>query len=218
MLLKILFSLAPVAIILIVSELLWRKEIVKGERARKFIHILAGSWIAFWPFYISFEAIGLLGLVALIVLLYSRIAHLFHGIYAVQRRTYGELLFAAAIIVCAMLGQEPWIFTASILFLSLADGIAAVVGRFWGITNQYLVFGMRALRKSRAGTAAYFVITYAILAVVWLIGGADVMRENIVTVFVIVPVIATILENIGPYGTDNVLTPLFVTLIFNSLL
>jgi len=117
-----------------------------------------------------------------------------------------------------MLGQEPWIFSVSILMLALADGGAAVVGRFWGVTNQYLVFGKRALRKSRAGTTAYIVLAYIIIIIGWLIGGSNVMSDNLLSVFVILPLGSTLLENISPYGLDNLLIPVFATLLLNSLL
>lgn len=214
----ILFALVPVAIILLSSEVLWRKKIVKGERARKFIHILAGVWMAFWPFYLPFDGIFVLGCVALTLLLYSRRNHLFEAIYAVKRRTYGEIFFALTIIVCAYLGTEPWIFTVSLLLLSLADGGAAVVGRLAGITNQYLIFGNKNLRKSIAGTVAFLLLAYVSVGVGWLLGGVDVMQANIIITWLILPIGATVLENISPYGLDNLITPVFATILLNSLL
>ena len=216
--LKLIIALVPIAVILLVSEYLWRKKIVKGERARKFIHILAGVWMAFWPHYLPFDGIFILGCMALTVLLYSRSTKLFHAIYAVKRRTYGEIFFALAIMFCAYFGQEPWIFTVSILLLSLADGGAAVIGRFWGITNQYFVFGLRSLRKSLAGSFAYLLFAYVTLFIGWLVGGQSVMQDNALQVFVFLPLGATLLENVSPYGSDNLMTPLFVTILLNSLL
>jgi dolichol kinase len=216
--LNLFIALAPVGIVLLLSEYLWRKKIVKGERARKFIHILAGVHIAFWPHYLPFDGIFILGFIALTLLLYSRYTNLFHAIYAVKRRTYGEILFALAIIICAYIGQEPWIFTLSILFMALADGGAAVIGRFCGVTNQYFVLGVKNLRKSVAGTAAFLVLAYVSIAIGWFVGGHDVLSANIWTAFVILPVGSTIIENITPFGLDNFFTPLFATLLLNGLL
>lgn len=215
--LKILFALLPVAIILLLSEYLWRKKIVKGERARKFIHILAGAWMAFWPLYLPFDGIFVLGCVALTLLLYSRFTRLFHAIYAVKRKTYGDILFAVALIVCAYLAQMDWIFTVSILLLALADGGAAVVGRYWGENNQYYVFGSRHLRKSIAGSAAFIVLTYASLAVGWWLGGADALASMPVVSFIVLPILALTMENIMPFGFDNLFTPLVATILLNTL-
>lgn len=216
MLLSLLIATVPIAVVLVVSEYLWRKELIAGERGRKFIHILSGVWMAFWPFYIPFDGIFMLGCAALTLLLYSRFTNLFHAIYAVKRKTYGELFFALAIIVCAYIGREAWIFTTSILLLALADGGAAVVGRFWGINNQYLVFGSKDLIKSRAGTLAYVVLAYIAVGVGLVLGGSDVLQSNHV-VFLGLPLLMTVVENISPYGMDNIMTPVFATLILNAL-
>lgn len=218
MILKLTFALAPIVIILLTSEYLWRKKIVKGERARKYIHILAGIWMAFWPFYIPFDGIFILGCMALVFLLYSRFAHVFGAIYAVKRRTYGEIFYAVAIIICSYYGQEPWIFTTSILLLALADGGAAVVGRLWGINNQYFVFGRNSLRKSVIGTLAFIVFAYVSIFVGWLVGGNYVLNEYLFVALVVLPMGVTILENVSPYGIDNLVTPVLATLLLNSLI
>lgn len=215
---KLLLALAPVGIILLLSEFLWRKKIVKGERARKFIHILAGAWMAFWPVYLSFRAIIVLGIFAILLLLISRLAHLFHAIYEVKRRTYGDVLFAVALVLCAVAGQEQWIFTVSILFMALADGGAAVIGRFWGRSNQYLVFGLLSLRKSVAGTIAFIFFAYLSIAIGWFLGGDELIRTHVLAVLFILPLGAAAIENTTPFGLDNLFTPLFATLLLNSLL
>jgi len=217
MLIKIISATLPVGIVLFSSEYMWRKKLLKGERARKYIHILAGIWMAFWPFYIPFDGIFMLGAMAFTLLLYSRLTNLLHAIYAVKRKTYGELFFALAIIVSAYLAREPWVFTVSILFLALADGGAAVVGRFWGLKNQYLVFGNKNLTKSVTGTAAFVGLAYVSVGIGLVLGGSDVFSGN-VAYFVLLPLVMAAIENVSPYGLDNFATPLLATIVFNSLL
>ena len=215
---NLILALAPIGIILVVSEILWRKKIIKGERARKFIHILSGIWIAFWPLYIPFDGIFILGCVALALLIYSRVTSLFHAIYAVKRKTYGEILYAVAIIVCAYFAKADWIFTVSILLVALADGGAAIAGRYWGLSNQYYVFGTKTLTKSWVGTCVFIILTYFSLAVGWVLGGSEYMANNIVLVFIILPILATVTENTMPYGLDNFATPLVATLLLSTLI
>lgn len=210
-------ALLPIGIILLSSEILWRKKIIKDEIARKFIHILAGCWMAFWPYYLPFDGIFILGCVALTLILYSRFTRLFHAIYAVKRRTYGDIFFALTIVICAYLSQADWIFTVSILLLALADGAAAIVGQLWGKGNTYFVFGLKSLRKSWSGTSAFIVCTYFALGVGWILGGADHMRDELVTVLVLLPLIATAAENTMPAGMDNLVTPVLTAVILNSL-
>ena len=217
MILELLLATVPVGVVLLSSEYLWRRKIVKGERARKFIHILAGVWMAFWPFYLPFDAIFILGCFSFVLLLYSRFTNLFHAIYAVKRTTYGELFFALAIIVCAYLGEEAWVYTTSILLLALADGGAAVVGRFWGAKNQYKVFGSDNLTKSVSGTIAFAVFAFTSIGIGLLVGGSTVLEGNALY-FIGIPLALTVVENFSPYGLDNLLTPVAATIVFNSLL
>lgn len=211
-------ALIPVGVILILSEVFWQKKIIIGERARKFIHILAGTWMAFWPLYLPFDGIFILGCIALTLLVYSRITKLFHAIYSVKRKTYGDIFFAVGIVVCAYLGQESWIFIISILLLALADGGAAVVGRYYGLKNQYLVFGNKNLQKSVFGTVAFLIFSYVSIAIGWFLGGGDIISNNMFAVLIILPLGSAVLENTMPYGLDNLTTPLFSTLLLNSLL
>jgi dolichol kinase len=182
MIIKLLFALGPVGVTLLLSEYLWRKKILKGERARKFIHILSGVWIAFWPFYIPLDGIFVLGAAMCTLLVYSRLTNLFHAIYDVRRRTYGDIFYALGFMACAFFGREDWIFTVSVLLLALADGGAAVVGRFWGRSNSYLVFGSKQLRKSISGTLAFLIFAVLSVGIGWFIGGDAILSKHIVLV------------------------------------
>lgn len=218
MLAKLLVAMVPVALVLFASEILWRKKVVKGERARKFIHILAGIWMAFWPLYLPFEGIFILSSMAFTLLIYSRVTRLFHAIYAVKRKTYGDIFFAVALMGCSYLGREAWVFTLSILLLAVADGGAAVVGRFWGVRNQYFVFGSKNLRKSIAGTGSFILFTYVCIAVAWISGGSGFIGDNLALMLFALPLAVTIAENTLPYGLDNFFVPVATTIIINNLL
>lgn len=174
--------------------------------------------MAFWPLYLPFDGIFVLGCIALTLLVYSRFTRLFHAIYAVKRKTYGDLLFAVAILICAFYSQADWVFTVSILFLSLADGGAALFGKTWGVKNQYFVFGKRALTKSVLGTLAFIGLAYVSIAVGWFMGGEEAMRDHAFMTFAVLPLLATILENSMPYGFDNLATPVITTYILNSII
>ena len=63
--LAVIACLAGVALILIIAEILWRKKILRGEYQRKFVHILAGTFIAFWPWIITFRQIQIISLLML---------------------------------------------------------------------------------------------------------------------------------------------------------
>ena len=140
-----------------------------------------------------------------------------HAIYAVERRTYGDIFFAVSIALCALLAEASWIYGIAILIMAVADGGAAVVGRLWGQSNLYFVFGLKSLRKSVAGTAAYALLVYASIGAGWLLGGNDAISSHAFLVLAVLPILATLFENVSPYGFDNLITPLFTVIFLNAL-
>jgi phytol kinase len=218
MILKLALVLGPVAAVLFASEYLWTKNVLKGEKARKFIHVLAGLWIGFWPLILPFDGIFIISIVMFVMVLYSRMTRLFHAIYSVKRTSYGDIFYALGIMISAYLGREPWIFLIAIFLVALADGGAAIIGRYFGSENRYRVFKITSLQKSVAGTAAFIVLAQSSVLLAWFLGGQEVIRANTLLVFLAMPVVAAALENVTPYGTDNVVLPVFATLLLNSLL
>ena len=70
--LNLFACLGGLLIILLISELIHRNKILKGENERKFVHICAGTYIAFWPWLISWKSIQLIGIAMIIVVLLNR--------------------------------------------------------------------------------------------------------------------------------------------------
>jgi dolichol kinase len=101
--------------------------------------------------------------------------------------------------------------------LSVADGGAAVAGRLWGKKTIYKVWNRKALQKSIVGTFAFFILSFVCLGVGWVAGGAEIMRTYPIIAFMLIPISTTVLENVSPYGTDNLLTPLYVAFVLVNL-
>ncbi|HLB66329.1 MAG TPA: hypothetical protein VJJ78_01905, partial [Candidatus Saccharimonadales bacterium] len=59
--LAVIACLAGIFAILVIEEIFYKRKILQGEYLRKFVHISAGSFIAFWPWLISWRAIQLIG-------------------------------------------------------------------------------------------------------------------------------------------------------------
>lgn len=202
-----LLSVLLIFVLLCVSEGLWRAKLVTGERGRKLVHITVGSFIAFWPFFMSFWTIQILSLVFLVTILLSKKFHIFHAIHAVRRRTWGEVLFAVSIGMIALLTPSKWIFAAAVLHMSLADGLAAIIGITYGRRNRYTVFGQQ---KSVAGTLTFYVVA-TMLVIGFLAVRANGFQElTFPFVAVWLPIATAFLENISVMGTDNITVPLLV--------
>ena len=197
--------------ILVFAEYLSRYKGVHSELTRKIVHILTGTFVAFWPFFLSWRQIQLISLAFLIVIGISVRMNIFQSVHAVKRGVNGEFLFAIAIGLLAFLTTNRWNFAASMLVLSIADGIAAIVGLVWGDDNSYKVFGHQ---KSIVGSLAFFFATLGIMIVYAAFSGQEYSAVTIVWL----PVFATVVENLSVQGADNIVLPLFVSLVLSSSL
>ena len=159
--------------------------------------------MAFWPFWLPLDDIKLLSLAFLVVVAASKYLHIFQAIHSVQRPTSGEFWFALVVGLLALIHHQPRIYTAALLEMSLADGLAAVIGTRWGNSRRYTVFGSP---KTVVGTITFFVVSCAILSYYAAISGA------LSPMILIAPIAlaATILENLAVRGLDNLAVPLFV--------
>jgi dolichol kinase len=198
----ILFTVIATFLLLLIGEAVNRGRRVHSEFSRKFVHISVGSFVAFWPYFLSWNQIRLLGLAFLVVIAASRYLQIFRAIHSVQRPTWGEFFFAIAVGLLSFVQHHPHIYTAALLSMSLADGLAAVVGTRFGSRHRYRVFGST---KSLIGSLTFFVVCGLILVVYSHTGQLlPAYKLGAITLG------ATLLENLGAFGSDNLLVPLFV--------
>ncbi len=203
-LLHVVISLLGVGVCLWVGEQL-RHRRYHPEITRKFIHISVAIFAAFWPYYMSWTHIELISLILFFGVLFSRRYGYFKSAFSVKRSTWGELFFAMSIGFTALLSQDTWIFTAAMLSLGIADGLAAVVGTLFGGGHQYKVFGSK---KTRAGTVTFWV---AAVFIIWICGVLNGPHDSWTTI-VWLPALATVAENIGVQGLDNLFIPILIAI------
>src|SRR5687768_2716839 len=104
--LAIIGCLAGVLALLLLSELLRQKKILRGDPQRQFVHITVGSFIAFWPWLISFQAIAIIGVAMLAIVLVNYKIKLFDFYSGVNRHSYGDIFYALAIVASALVTDE----------------------------------------------------------------------------------------------------------------
>ncbi len=211
--LNIFLSLAGLLLLLLVTEYFWQKKKLHVETARKIIHISSGVFIAFWPLWMSWSAIIAICGLMFVVILISRQFKLFNSIHGVSRLTRGELLYPLGIGLAAFVAPSTAFFWIAILNLALADGLAAIAGKKFGVFNGYKIFGHK---KSVAGTIACFVISAAIFSSgIYLASFIDYFP--FFQALILFPLIITGLENISWYGLDNLTLPVGAVLLLSSL-
>lgn len=206
---SVLIVTTVIFLLICLSEVLWRYRGVHPEYTRKFVHITVGSFVAFWPLFLSRTEIVGLSAAFILVVGMAHYLDLFHAIRSVQRPTWGEAFFALAVGVLAYLAPNGWVYMVALLHMSLADGLAAVIGIKFGKSSRYRVFGYT---KSVVGTLTFFLTSCCILT------AYAYWTPAIFTLwFIPIALLATLLENIGIRGLDNITVPVVVALCLRVL-
>ncbi|HZM64262.1 MAG TPA: hypothetical protein VFB59_03970 [Candidatus Saccharimonadales bacterium] len=196
--------------ILLLAEYLSRYKGLHSELSRKFVHIVGGIFIATWPFYLGWGQIQLLSLLALVAAIISIKLNVFRSIHAVKRNAVGEVMAAIIVGILALICDDPWIFAAAMLHLSLADGLAAIVGLAYGDNNSYKVLGET---RSVAGNLACFFASIAIMLLYTIAGDNGYSALTLLGL----PIMVTVGENFAIKGTDNLVIPLLVAFTLTSV-
>lgn len=210
-LMNILIAVAVVFALLVGSEIWWRHHRVHNEFSRKFVHITVGSFVAFWPFFLTWNEIRILSLAFIAGVLISKYFKVFQAIHSVQRPTNGEILFALSVGLITFITNNEWIYMAALLQMSLADGLAAVVGTRYGGKIRYTVFGHT---KTLIGTLTFAVTAIAIMYAFEALSGINLNAPFIISL----ALGASLIENIGVAGTDNLLIPVLVAGILTQVI
>lgn len=192
--------------ILVIAEFGAREGWLRNEFGRKFVHITVGSFVAFWPLLLEWSQIIILSLAFIAVIAVSKYLNLFSAIHSVQRPTWGEIYFALTVGILAFVTQDGWIYMAALLHMSLADGLAAIIGLRYGKRSRYSIFGHV---KSAVGSLTFLLSSFTILTF-YMIGAETALAWPLIAVIALG---ATVLENISPRGLDNLTTPLWVAFI-----
>jgi dolichol kinase len=113
--------------------------------------------------------------------------------------------------ILSLITSKDWVFTAAMLHLSLADGLAAIFGLAYGEGTTYKIMGRT---KSIVGSLAFFFTSVAIMICYAALSGLGYSGVTLVWL----PVAATLAENVSGEGTDNMVVPLLVALVLTSSL
>ena len=206
---SLIVSLGLIFGLLIVAEYLWRTDRLEAETSRKIIHIGVGTFIAFWPVYMSWTQIQLLSGLLFIGILMSYQLGVFGAIHKIKQQSSGELWYPIGIGLAAVFTSQPWIFTIAILHLALADGFASIIGYRFGLRHYRI--GQHT--KSLIGSFAFFITSAGLCLLAYLVLLPELPGTSL-AVFALTPFLATAVESISRNGIDNVLIPLTVVFAF----
>ncbi|MEX0881371.1 MAG: hypothetical protein WDZ34_00585 [Candidatus Saccharimonadales bacterium] len=210
--LAIIACLSGVLALLILSELLGRKKILRGDPQRQFVHVTVGSFIASWPWLVSFDTIAWLGVVLLAVVLLNRRKKLADFYSEVDRKSYGDIFYALAIIFGGLIADEKIFFALAMLIMALGDGLANVVGQRYGKKWKYQFLGHT---KTVLGSMTMWLVSMSVLGVGLLFAQEMVDYSAYTTLLLAVPPLLILIENTAIWGLDNLAVPIAVLLALN---
>ncbi len=136
------------------------------------------------------------------------------GLHAVDRFSFGEILFALSIALIFYLskGQEV-LYILPILILTLADAAAALVGVMYAKTS----FQVEEGTKSWEGTAFFFLTSWLLCMVVLLLL-TNIAGPEVILIAFILSVFGALLEATSWKGLDNLFVPMGLFLLLRNTL
>ncbi len=201
---NIFIALSIVFMLLVINEIWWRRKKKHSELSRKLIHILVGSFVAFWPYIMSVNSIRIISVLFTIVVFSSMKFNIFKSIHSVKRDSLGEIYFAISVGLITFINPSHLVYTISLLTMSLADGLAALVGTYYGMNRKYKVYGRS---KTVLGSLTFFIVAL-VLILIYIDKTGHVFSLG----YLAVAAGLTLIENISPKGMDNLLVPLVAAL------
>jgi len=182
------------------------------ELSRTFAHIMVSNWWIIASLTMSSYWIVISTPVFFVI--FNTLNAIYNWIPCLNSKNryknLGTVYYAASVLLLVQLYFfDPSIRVAGgigILVMGYGDGFAALIGQFFG-KLQYSIFkGHKTIEGSLAmlvisGIAVYAYLYFTTPVIPWLM-------------VIIIPVVATLIEAISPYGLDNLFVPLISALIY----
>lgn len=194
-------------LLFIIAEMAYRLFEIKVDYTRKFVHIMTGIVVMFFPIYFK-KPIDLIIICAsfFIVLSLSKRLGLMPSINAIKRKSRGSTLYPIVVIICYLiqysLGKYVYFFIP-ILILALADPAAEFAGKKFNY-RPYSIFGND---KTISGSIAFLILSTLVAASgLYFFSEAGLWVLVLCTLFI--AIISTLGEAISVAGYDNLVIPL----------
>ena len=194
--------------VLLISFLCKRYYPEKEELSRKVIHIGTGPVILLaWLFDIPKNIAFFSALFITIALAVNYQYRLLPTIEDIERKSLGTIAYGISITLLLLLFWPRYPLSISIGVLSMAfgDGLAGLIGKSIN-SPKWLVLGQT---KSIAGTFTMATVVAMTTAIISSINNLSIQPLEII----VISIIATVLEQISPWGIDNITVPIGVTCI-----
>ncbi len=201
----LIYSAALIGVMLI-AELSYRYLNISTEWTRKMAHVGSGIVALTYPEFLDNHFVVLVLTLSFTLILYvSKKKGLFQSIFAVKRKSYGELFFVWSSWLLFLLymktGQNIY-FYLPFAIVVFADPAAALVGQAFPV-KKYRFFGSQ---KSWGGSLAFFLVTMFLAFYFLQASGFD--DTYFYLMIVVFSAVMTFVEAISLSGLDNLTIPL----------
>ena len=180
----------------------------KEELIRKIIHIGTGPVILLaWLFDIPKNIAFLTALLITTTLGINYKYRLLPAIEDIERKSFGTIAYGISITILLLLFWPRYASSISIGVLSMAfgDGLAGLIGRSFN-SPKWSILGQT---KSIIGTLTMGITVALTTSIISSTNNLGINPLEIV----VISLIATILEQISPWGIDNLTVPIGVTCV-----
>ena len=212
----IIVSILFIFLIIGISSVLTKFNLLANEDSRKFIHVgVANWWIVAMIFFDNNIYASIVPGLFVIINYISYKKQIFKAMERDgSKKDLGTVYYAISLMLLAFITfrniEFSYIGALGILIMGYGDGFAAIVGVKYG-KHKYKVLGNN---KSLEGTLAMFLFSFIVSLVILYIFNP----VNIVLFSLILAAVSTILEACSPYGFDNLTVPLGTSLLYYLLI
>lgn len=215
---SILFVVLLLFLSLLTIKIIEIKTNIKGEIKRKIFHVSMGLVTLTFPdIFKSALSVGILGIIALVLLLLLKYSKLKDGLgtilYGVNRESLGEVFFVVSVFTIFYLAKGNIVlYKVPILILTFADSSAALIGKKYGKKN---IAESNEDAKSIEGSFTFFIVAFMVTLVTLLLC-TTVGREETLIISAILGFNVALIEMISHMGNDNLLIPLTTYAILST--
>ncbi|MCF7797396.1 MAG: DUF92 domain-containing protein [Lentisphaeria bacterium] len=195
------------------------------EFSRKLVHVLVGVLLVFAPFILTSPTPAIiLGILFAVINYFALKSHIFSGMHATDRISYGTVYFPIAFVVIVALYWEhsPAIMLTALLILTFADTAASIVGEQLIYPKTYIFWQDK---KSRLGSFTFFITAFIIVLVFFpffyeleMESGPPLPMAFLLLLSVITALLSMLAESASRQGSDNLTLTLSAALALDLAL
>ncbi len=201
-----------------IAEVLYHKFKIKAENTRKIVHAGTGIITMLFPIFFKnqWPVLFLCASFAIILLLSLRF-HLLPSVNAIDRASYGSLLYPLSVYICFLsytYFHNILFFYLPVLTMAVCDPIAALVGKRWPRGK----FKIKSGAKTVMGSLAFFTSSFILSIVLfYFFSPAIFMQKNVLLIAMLIALLAAVTEAISSKGIDNITIPVCVLIVLTLM-